>query len=199
MKSLKFWVEFASTYTYLAVARVARLAAQKGVNVEWEPFYLMPIFKDLGMDQGPFLPFPNKMDYMWRDLERRAARQGTPYRKPSQYPVQSLLTARIATLAAREGWCQPFTEGVFALHWTKDIPIGSDENLHTTLLALGKEPSQVIAMAQTGENKEALKRQTERARELRIFGAPSFTVGTELFWGDDRLEEALDWAVAHPT
>ena len=90
-----------------------------------------------------------------------------------------------------------FTEGVFALHWTEDRLIGSEDNLTTTLVALGKDPKAIIAQAQSPENKEALKAQTLRALELAIFGAPSFVVGDELFWGDDRLEDAIDWATSH--
>ena len=197
MQPVDFWIEYGSTYTYLSVARIGRTAAARGVEVRWQPFYVMPIFNELGMPQGPFLPFPGKTAYMWRDIERRAARHGTPYAKPSTYPVSSLLTARIACIAANEGWCRPFTEGVFELHWTRNILIGSDENLHIVLTDLGHSPSALIARAQDESVKAALKLQTEQAKALGIFGAPSFTVGRELFWGDDRLEEALDWACSH--
>lgn len=197
MQTLQFWIEYGSTYTYLSVARVARLAEAKGVAVEWRPFYLLPIFIDQGMNLGPFLPYPNKMEYMWRDLERRAAAVGVPFSRPSIYPVNSLLTARIACLAAAEGWCQAFTEKVFALHWTENRLIGSDDNLDTTLTALGKDAQATKAQAQMPDIKEILKQQTEKAKALKIFGAPSFVVGHELFWGDDRLEAALDWAANH--
>lgn len=196
MTSMQVWIEYASTYSYLTVARVGRLAAGHGIVLDWLPFLLSPVRVEQGMG-NPFLPFPSKLDYMWRDLERRAQRYQLPYRRPSAYPVNSLLTARIALIAAREGWCQGFTEGVFALHWTEDRLIGSDDNLITTLVSLGKDPKAIIAQAQSLDNKEALKAQTLRARELAIFGAPSFVVGGELFWGDDRLEDAIEWATSH--
>ena len=197
MEKLQVWIEYGSTYTYLTVARVGRLAQERGVELDWQPFYLMPIFVEQGMNLGPFLPYPDKMAYMWRDIERRATRHGTPYVRPSTYPVNSLLTARVAMVAAREGWCQVFTEQIFALHWTQDRPIGTEDNLNSALTSLGKEPRAVVSVAQSAENKEALKAQTARAKALKIFGAPSFTAGTELFWGDDRLEEALEWAATH--
>ena len=197
MQPLQFWIEYGSTYTYLSVARIARLAKTREVKVEWQPFFLMPIMAELGMNQGPFLPYPSKTEYMWRDIERRAERHNVPYLRPSTYPVNSLLTARIACIAADEGWCQPFTEGVFALHWTKNTLIGSAENLQAVLLDLGQDPEAIVVRAQSAEGKERLKQQTERAKALRIFGAPSFTTAGELFWGDDRLEEAVEWAAAH--
>lgn len=197
MQAIDFWIEYGSTYTYLTVARIGRLAADAGVEVRWQPFLVMPIMAELGLTQGPFLPYPSKTAYMWRDIERRANRHAVPYQRPSTYPVNSLLTARIACVAAEEGWCRAFTEGVFALHWTQNILIGSEENIARTLTALGQAPDAVIARAQTVPVKDRLKQQTERARSLGIFGAPSFTVGSELFWGDDRLEEAIEWARGH--
>lgn len=194
MKSIDFWIEYGSTYTYLSVARIGALAAASNVEVRWQPFFVMPIMAELGLTQGPFLPFPSKTAYMWRDIERRAARHRIPYTRPSTYPVNSLLTARIACIAADEGWCQPFTESVFRLHWTRNILIGSAENIQTVLTDLGKSPSDLMERAQTSVVKEALKRQTAQAKSLGIFGAPSFSVGQELFWGDDRLEEAIEWA-----
>ena len=194
MQPVDFWIEYGSTYTYLSVARMGRLAEASGVEVRWQPFFVMPIMAELGMTQGPFLPFPSKTAYMWRDIERRSSRHGIPYARPSTYPVNSLLTARIACIASAEGWCQAFTEDVFRLHWTENILIGSDENLHRALVGLAKDPRLLVEKAQTTEIKEALKKQTERAKSLGIFGAPSFTVSEELFWGDDRLDEALEWA-----
>jgi len=120
-----------------------------------------------------------------------------PLRQASTYPINSLLTARVACIAAEEGWCQAFTEGVYSLHWTRNVLIGSIANIRTVLAELGKEPDALVEQAQSSATKEALKQHTERARSLGIFGAPSFTVGVELFWGDDRLEEAIEWARTH--
>jgi 2-hydroxychromene-2-carboxylate isomerase len=193
MGRLQFWFEYGSTYTYLTVARIHALASAQGVEVDWRPFLLMPIMVEQGMSEGPFLPFPQKMRYMWRDLERRAALHGVPYRKPSHYPPNTLLTARIGTLAAAQGWCREFTERTFALHWTEDVQIGTEQNLRAALAALGKDPQEVIVRAQAPEIKERLRLHTDEARTLGIFGSPSFVANGELFWGDDRLEQALAW------
>jgi 2-hydroxychromene-2-carboxylate isomerase len=197
MQSLDFWIEYGSTYTYLTVARIGKLASEVGVRVRWEPFFVMPIMAELGMTQGPFLPYPSKTAYMWRDIERRAAKHAVPYSRPSTYPVNSLTTARVACIASMEGWCQPFTEKVFELHWTQDVLIGSEANLREALLDVGRHPDELLQQAQAQPVKDRLKEQTARAKSLGVFGAPSFTVGNELFWGDDRLEEALEWAHTH--
>jgi len=195
MGKLDFWFEYGSTYTYLTVARMHAMASRHGIEVRWRPFLLAPIMVEQGLAQGPFLPFPQKLRYMWRDLERRAAAHGVPYRRPSRYPPNTLLTARIGTLAAAEGWCAGFTERVFALHWTEDVEIGTEANLQGALAALGKDPADVLARAQSAENKQRLKDATDEAKALGVFGSPSFVANGELFWGDDRLEEALAWAI----
>ena len=76
----------------------------------------------------------------------------------------------------------------------KEHLIGSNENLQTVLMDLGHDPEAILARAQSPAVKERLKQQTERAKALKIFGAPSFTTAGELFWGDNPLEEAIEWA-----
>lgn len=196
MGRLTFWFEYGSTYTYLSVARITTLAAARGVQIEWRPFLLAPILKDYGRTQGPFEGYPAKSNYMWRDLERRAAHHGLPYRKPSVYPPNTLLTARIGTLAATQGWCEAFTREVFRQHWTEDVAIGSDDNLRRALVAVGRNPDEVIVAAQSESTKQMLRAVTSAAEALGIFGSPTFVIGDELFWGDDRLEDALDFALA---
>lgn len=196
MGKLDFWFEYGSTYTYLTVARIQLAASHHGVEVRWRPFLLAPIMVEQGLTQGPFLSYPHKLRYMWRDLERRAATHGLQYRKPSHYPPNTLLTARVGALAATEGWCREFTERSFALHWAEDIAIGSDANLSATLAALRKDASVVLSQAQTPANKDLLRVATDEAKALGLFGSPSFVTRGELFWGDDRLEDALAWAVA---
>lgn len=190
--TLEFWYEFGSTYTYLSVMRIEALAAEQGVDVAWRPFLMMPILNALGVD-NPFVNNPPRAAYMWRDLERRAAALGIDYRKPSVYPPNSLLPARVARLAQEEGWVADFTRAVMRLHWTKDVTIGSEDNIRQALGETGQDADDVLARALADDNKMALRQQTEEAQAHGLFGSPSFLVGDELFWGDDRLEAALDW------
>lgn len=196
MPSMEVWIEYSSTYSYLTVARIGRLAEQRGLTLDWQPFFLPPVREHHGLG----FPFPDasaKTAYMWRDLERRAARLGIPYRRPSAYPVNSLPAARVALAGKQGGWCQRFTEEAFRLHWVEGCLIGTDENLNRALGSLGLDAADVLQAANSPQNKEALKAQTPRAIERGIFGAPSFVVGDELFWGDDRLEDAVDRALMH--
>jgi 2-hydroxychromene-2-carboxylate isomerase len=195
MPTLEIWLEYASTYSYLTVSRIGALARERGVQLDWQPFCMAPLRQQIGMG-APFPDASSKAAYMWRDLERRAHTLGLPYRKPEQYPVNSLQTIRVAFVAARQGWCQAFTEEAFRLHWTEGVLIGTEANMQAALRKAGQDPAVVLPLASSPENKEALKAQTQRAIERGIFGSPSFVVAGELFWGDDRLEDALAWAAA---
>jgi 2-hydroxychromene-2-carboxylate isomerase len=135
-----------------------------------------------GMQHGPFLPYPAKLQYMWRDLERRASPYKIEYSKPSIYPLRNVLpTAIIGRLAQQEGWCAEFTKEVFRLHWTEDVIIGTDENIVRSLKLLGKQAESVVASAQTDTIKQALRTQTEKAKEKSIFGSPTLLQVTRSF------------------
>src|SRR5262245_5586095 len=103
--TVEFWFGYGSTYSYLSVMRIEQMVEDKGVRLIWKPFNLTVMMREKGLPKGPFFERPEKIAYMWRDLERRALRHGLPYRKPTQYPVDSQRTVRVGYLAAREGWC----------------------------------------------------------------------------------------------
>jgi 2-hydroxychromene-2-carboxylate isomerase len=194
MAKMEFWLEYASTYSYLTVARIGELADANGLEIDWQPFWLAPVREEQALP----MPFPEgsaRARYMWSDLERRAKHLGIPYRRPEVYPFNSMPLGRVALVAAREGWCRQFTEEAFRLHWTQGVLMGTPENLAAALAHARQDERRVQALAVSPQIKEAFKRQTQRALERGIFGAPSFVVDGELFWGDDRLEPAIERAL----
>lgn len=188
---LELWYEFASTYSYLSVMRIEKVAAAAKLEVAWRPFLLGPIFRAQGWNDSPFNVYPAKGRYMWRDMERLAAGYGLPFRKPSAFPRNGLSAARIALLAEPEGWCADWTRAVFSAEFAHDRDIADSAVLSGLLETLGQDPGAVLARAESPENKTRLREQTERAQQLGIFGAPSFVVGGELYWGNDRLGDAV--------
>lgn len=192
-QTLEFWLDYGSTYTYLSVMRIEALAADHGIEVSWKPFFLYPILLEVGWREAPFTQMPAKGKYMWRDLERRAKLRGLPYSKPAVYPPNPLQTARVGFLAAQQGWCAEFSRKVFHGHFVDGCMIGDEQCLTQALGDLGRDPDGVLAAASTTRNKDALREQTEQAKSLGIFGSPSFIVDGELFWGDDRLDDAIAW------
>ncbi|MCB1908437.1 MAG: 2-hydroxychromene-2-carboxylate isomerase [Rhodocyclaceae bacterium] len=197
--TIEFWYEFASSYSYLAVMRIEALAAAADVRVEWRPFLLGPVFMSLGWNDSPFNIYPPKGRYMWRDLERLCARYRLRLTRPSVFPRNALLAARVACHGQREPWIGAFSRMVMEANFADDRDIGSEQLITELLSSLSLPAAALIAAARQPAGKEALRRQTERACELGLFGAPSFVVGEELFWGNDRLEEALDWARGRST
>jgi 2-hydroxychromene-2-carboxylate isomerase len=188
---LEFWYEFASTYSYLSAMRIDALAEAAGVTVIWKPLLLGPIFRAQGWDTSPFNIYPAKGKYMVRDMERLAAARGLPFRLPAPFPQSSLRAARLALIGHVEGWGVAFTRAVYAAEFAEGADIGERRVLGAILKRLGLDAEALFARSETPENKQRLRQQTEEAQELGVFGAPSFLVGGELFWGDDRLEQAL--------
>ncbi len=193
--AFEFWYEFGSTYSYLTVSRIGDLAHAAGVTVSWRPFLLGPIFEKQGWDDSPFNVYPAKGRYMWRDMERLCVKYGVPFARPSRFPRSGLLAARVACLASAESepWLPDFVGAVFRANFAEDREIGDTAEVRSILDELGQPGAELVERAQIPENKQRLRDHTQRAIELGIFGAPSFIVGGELFWGNDRLEDALVW------
>jgi 2-hydroxychromene-2-carboxylate isomerase len=196
---LEFWFEFGSTYSYLSASRIEDVTVAVGVPVSWRPFLLGPIFEEQGWDDSPFNIYPAKGRYMWRDMERLCAIYGIPFAKPSRFPRDGLLAARVACLAnaASELWLPGFVQEVFRANFAEDREIGEATEIRSILDSLGQPGAVLVEQAQASENKQRLRNQTRLAGELGIFGAPSFLVGEELFWGNDRLEQAITYHKTH--
>lgn len=193
MDRVEFWFEFASTYSYPAALRIEAAARSAQVELAWRPFLLGPIFKAQGWSDSPFNLYPVKGRYMWRDLERICEAEGLPFRRPSQFPRNGLLAARLACGCAGEPWLPELVRQVYLANFAHDRDIADPRVLGSILETLG-QPADRLASADSPETKARLRAQTERAVELGLFGAPSFVVGDELFWGNDRLDAALAWA-----
>jgi 2-hydroxychromene-2-carboxylate isomerase len=195
--TLDFWFEFASTYSYPAAMRIAPLAAARGVTLRWRPFLLGPIFKAQGWDNSPFNFYPAKGRYMWRDLARICGALDLPFKQPALFPQNSVAAARVALVGLAQDWGQDFCRALYRAEFGESRNISEPATIAGVLQALNKDVNAVLQMAQSEAIKGALRAQTEAAQRLGIFGAPTcVTADGELFWGNDRLEAALDWAKA---
>lgn len=191
---IDFWFDFGSNYSYLSMMRIDELALRYGVQIVFKPFPLGPIFKSLGWDSSPFVLQAKKGEYTWRDMERQAAKFGLPWNKPSAFPRRALLPLRIAVLAHAQPWLAAFCRRIMHLNFVDDREIDDPVAVSEVLMALGVAPAPWIARAQSDDGKLALRNQGEEAVKLGIFGAPTFFVGNEIFWRNDRLEDALTFA-----
>lgn len=192
--SLDFWYDFASSYSYLAAMRIEEMAAAAGVDVKWRPFLLGPIFASQGWSNSPFNLFPAKGKYMWRDMERRSGRLGLPLKRPQPFPQNSLSAARVALAGREAGWTPAFTRACFQLEYGEGRSIQEEPVIVEALRQAGVDAQAALLQSRSEEIKGRLKAETELAKSIGIFGAPAFiTQDGEHFWGDDRLEEAIEW------
>ena len=197
-KHIEFWFDFASTYSYLSAQRIEALARSAEADLEWRPFLLGPAFLALGWNDSPFNIYPPKGRYMWRDLERLCGKYGLPFKRPSQFPRNGLRAARIACANDDAPWVPDFVRAVFRANFAEDRDIGERAVIAEILASLGLSAEDLIAAAETEANKQKLRLRGEQAMKLGLFGAPTFIADGELFWGNDRLEDALDWLSSYP-
>ncbi len=179
---MDFFFFIGSLYSYLAVMRIGEAARQARVSLRWRPFDVRAI-----MLEQSNLPRSNpvKMKYIWRDVERRATRYGLPFKPGLPFPVDRQgFSNRAALVAADEGWCEQYAMETFR-RWFAEHQAPGDP---------AKMDPRLVARADSEQIRQRFQEETDAARRLGIFGAPTFMVGDEMFWGEDRLDEALEWA-----
>ena len=196
MKEIEFWFSIGSTYTYLSVTRLKEVEQKFEVKFSWQPFSVRKIM--LEMDNVPFPPTKQvKADYMWRDIERRAQGYGFEAKVPAPYPLKEFdLANKIAVIGMQEGWCSDYVIATYRRWFVAGLEPGSEPNVSESLREIDQDPERVLELAADETIAKAYLSQTEQAQSKRIFGSTSFIVDGELFWGDDRLEDAAHWALS---
>lgn len=191
MREIEFWFEFGSNYSYLSVMRIEAAAARYQLPIRWKPFLLGPIFRSFGWATSPFVLQEKKGDYVWKDMARECRKYGLPWQRPSTFPRAALLPLRVALVGAEQPWMGAYCRRVMSLNFAEDRDIDAHDVVAEVLGQLGLPAPQIISEALSDANKLKLRQQTEAAQALGIFGAPTFFVGGEMFWGNDRLDDAL--------
>ena len=161
----------------------------------WPLLLLMlgPIFAAQGWTDSPFNLYPAKGAFMWRDMERRTAKLGLPFQRPPNFPQHTLLAARVALQALDTDKGTDFCTSLFKAQFQQGQNLADPDVIARALTACDL-PRSLISTANTPEVKTTLKHSVDQAIAHGLFGAPSFTIGAELFWGDDQLEDALSFA-----
>ncbi len=188
---IEFWLDLASPYSYLSAMRIDDIAERARVAVRWRPFLLGAIFKSFGWDNSPFVLQKEKGAYMWQDMARQCRKQNIPWTRPSTFPRYPVLAARVALYGADEPWIGAFCRHVMLRNFAHDQDIATEADVTDVLNALALPTATILAAAQSDENKLRLREQTDRAKSLGIFGAPTFFVRDEMYWGNDRLDDAI--------
>jgi 2-hydroxychromene-2-carboxylate isomerase len=192
MNTLTAWFSIGSTYTFLTALRIKSKIKEENVKIEIYPISIRYIMKNQNN-----IPFPpekkSKVEYMWRDIQRRAELYGIP--KPSfpvSYPLKNFdMANKVGIVANNEGWYLDYFEETYRQWFLEGKDAGSEENIKSTTKNLGKNYSQVVRNASEESIETTYLNNTKKAVEMGIFGAPSFSVNNDIFWGDDRLEDAI--------
>ena len=191
---IELWFEFGSNYSYLSAMRIESMAARAKIRLAWRPFLLGPIFKSFGWETSPFVLQAAKGAYVWKDMERQCNKYGLAWRRPSIFPRLAVLPMRVALLGASQPWIGEFCRQVMLKNFVADQDIHTEQSVREILTKLELPADEIVHKAQSEANKLRLREQTELAAQRGVFGAPTFFVGDEMFWGNDRLEDALEFA-----
>ena len=194
MKNIDFYFSIGSTYTYLSVTRILDVEKKHGIKFNWKPFSVRAIMKEMNN-----IPFPkdkkNKVDYMWRDIERRAETYGFFAKTPVPYPLSEFdLANQIAILGLDKGWGIDYIKLTYKKWFQEGKEPAIDPSISEVCDELKLNKDEIINSANNQEIQNKYQSNTDSARKNKIFGSPSFIIKNEVFWGDDRMEDAIKWA-----
>ena len=194
MKNIDFYFSIGSTYTYLSVTRILDVEKKHGIKFNWKPFSVRAIMKEMNN-----IPFPkdkkNKVDYMWRDIERRAENYGFFAKTPVPYPLSEFdLANQIAILGLDKGWGIDYIKLTYKKWFQEGKEPAIDPSISEVCDELKLNKDEIINSANNQEIQNKYQSNTDSARKNKIFGSPSFIIKNEVFWGDDRMEDAIKWA-----
>jgi 2-hydroxychromene-2-carboxylate isomerase len=194
VRELEFWFDFASTYSYLTAMRIEEIARTADIRVVWKPFLLGPIFAAQGWTSSPFNLYPAKGRYMVRDIARIALARGLPFQMPERFPQHSVAAARLALAGLKQAFGPALCRAIFHAEFGEGRDISAPATLQNCLELIG-QGHVTVNVAMHVDVKRELRLNTQEAQQKDIFGAPMLrTRDGELFWGDDRLEQAVAWA-----
>ena len=189
------FLSIGSTYTFLTALRLRSVMEREGLDLRFRPFSVRAIMRE--MNNIPFPPEKEaKVRYMWRDIERRASGYDLPVPPvPAPYPLKDFDRANhVGVVAEQQGWYLDYFEAAYRAWFLDGVEAGSDDNIRLVCDQLGHSYEAITAAAAMPETDATYRANTEAAKAVGVFGAPSFVVGTEVFWGDDRLEDAITFS-----
>ena len=193
MTNIDFFFSIGSTYTYLSVTRILEVEKKNQVKFNWKPFSVRAIMKEMNN-----IPFPkdklNKVNYMWRDIERRSEMYGFFAKTPVPYPLTEFdLANQIAILGLEKGWGIDYVRLTYKKWFQEGKEPAVDPSITEVCEKLNLDKDEIVSQANSKEIINNYNLNTNSARNNKIFGSPSFVVNKEIFWGDDRMEDAIKW------
>jgi 2-hydroxychromene-2-carboxylate isomerase len=186
MKTVDFYFDLSSPYSYLAATQLPALTARHDVDVRWKPIVLAAVFK--AADNHMPAQSPPKARYMLHDLERWAKKYGVPFTMNSRFPMNTIKPERLVLAAEPTGRATDLALALFRAMWVDDRDIASADEMRAIAQSLGLDGDALLAAIETPAVKDKLRANTDEAIAREVFGAPSFLYRGELYWGNDRME-----------
>jgi 2-hydroxychromene-2-carboxylate isomerase len=189
---LELWFDFSCPYAYLASKRAPALACGAGVTLAWRPMLLGGVFRGIGAGEGPMATLgPAKAAHNARDMHRWAELFGVPFRTPAAHPMRTVRALRTLLALPDSRWPAAI-EALYAAYWQRGEDVTRDEVIAAALRQAGTSEDDITAAlrrADSDEIKDELRRRTDEAIALGIFGAPAWVVRPQglLLWGQDRM------------
>ncbi len=186
-RSIDFYWDLGSTNSYFALHLIKPVAARHGARIVPHPFNLGYVFRhhDYVLMDEPKAKIANRIV----DLHRWARRHRLSFRMPTKFPIKTSPALRGALAMRRFGKEWEYIEQIFAAYWERDdASVAEPDGLRPVASALGVDPEQFIALADSAEVRQELIAETDAGLARGVFGAPTFVVGEEIFWGKDRMD-----------
>ncbi|HEV2171888.1 MAG TPA: 2-hydroxychromene-2-carboxylate isomerase [Candidatus Binatus sp.] len=197
MQSVDFYFDFSSTNSYFAAFMLPEICARNDARVNWLPTHFAALFRGTGFDVMAMTP--RKARYLWRDHARYAELTGLPFKRPSRFPIKTAAALR-AVLAAghtptiddggesRERAMRQISQAIMRAYWERDEDISDRGELASIASRAGFDGPKLIDLADSNPAREELAAVTDAAIARGVFGAPTFFIGDEMYWGKDRLD-----------
>ncbi len=184
---LEFFFDYGSPYSYLADTRLPELSTRTGCIVRYRPMLLGGVFKATGNRSPFFEPVEAKREYGAVELRRWIAHYGVPLQMSPAFPINTLPLMRLAHAAQRAGVFPAFHAAVYPAFWAEGQDLGDLDVITSVLRGANLDAEALGASAAESTTKQSLRDTTDEAIERGVFGAPTFFVGNEMFFGNDRL------------
>ncbi len=191
-RQVEFFFDYGSPFSYLADTQLAPLAQRTGATVVYRPMLLGAVLKETG-NASP-MAVPAKGRYMGMELQRWAKRYGVPFAANRFFPINTMRLMRAAVAAQQADCFAEYHRAIYPAFWVESVNLGEQDVIRSVLGKAGLDADLILARIEEPNVKEQLRLDTDEAVRRGVFGAPTFFVGEEMFWGNDRLmfvEEAL--------
>lgn len=189
-KPVEFWFDFVSPMSHIAYYRLPDLRDRTGAEIEFRPMLLGGVMKETG--NAPPAMVPAKGAYYRVDIPRCAARYGIPFAPNPHFPVNTIAAMRGCFVALSEGFFDVYADALFRAVWVEAKNVGDPKVFAEVVTAAGLDADAIAKKVRAPDAKDKLIAATGEAVSRGIFGAPSFFVGDELFFGQDRMDYVAD-------